>query len=56
MRKDLGLAVDMATGTGAHYPGLAAVKALVDSVGEETFQNWRRVAGLQTAEPGISPS
>ena len=49
MRKDLGLAVEMASRTKGAYPTLTALKALMDSLGDETFENWRLVANLPPA-------
>ena len=46
MRKDLGLAVDMASRTEGTYPALHALQSLIRSLGDETFDNWRRVAEL----------
>jgi 3-hydroxyisobutyrate dehydrogenase len=45
-RKDLGLALEMAAHTKGDYPALTAIKSLVDSLASETFETWRRIAGL----------
>jgi 3-hydroxyisobutyrate dehydrogenase len=44
MRKDLGLVVEMAAKSKGEYPMLRGLKALVDALGDETFDNWRRIA------------
>ena len=44
MRKDLGLVVEMAAKNKGEYPMLRGLKALVDALGDETFDNWRRIA------------
>jgi len=44
MRKDLALAVDMASRTAGQYPALHAIEAVVASLGNETFTDWRRIA------------
>lgn len=46
MRKDIGLASEMAACAEGSYPALQGFKALVDALGDETLQNWRRVGGL----------
>lgn len=47
MRKDLDLALQLASRAAGSYPAVAAIKALVDGLGEETFDHWRRVGGLE---------
>jgi len=46
MRKDLTLAVEMASHAKGRYPAVRGIKALVDSLGDETFDHWRRIADL----------
>ncbi|MFM0222972.1 NAD(P)-dependent oxidoreductase [Paraburkholderia dipogonis] len=46
MRKDLTLAVEMASHAKGRYPAVRAMKSLIDSLGDETFDHWRRIAGL----------
>ncbi|HSV84419.1 MAG TPA: hypothetical protein VLK85_34900 [Ramlibacter sp.] len=50
MRKDLELAMQLAARSGGSYPAVAAIKALVDGLGEETFGHWRRVGGLDPVQ------
>jgi 3-hydroxyisobutyrate dehydrogenase-like beta-hydroxyacid dehydrogenase len=50
MRKDLGLAVDMTSRTKGDYPAIRALKALIESLGDETFDNWRRIADSQEGD------
>jgi hypothetical protein len=40
----LGLVVEMAAKSKGEYPMLRGLKALVDALGDETFDNWRRIA------------
>jgi 3-hydroxyisobutyrate dehydrogenase len=47
MRKDLGLAVEMTAGTAGEYPAIRGLKALIDTLGGETYDTWRRVGELQ---------
>src|SRR6185369_9570573 len=46
MRKDLGLAVEMVSHANGEYPAIRALKTLIESLGDETFDNWRRIAEL----------
>jgi len=46
MRKDLSLAFDMASQAKGKYPAVCGLKILIDSLGEETFDHWRRIAEL----------
>lgn len=46
MRKDLGLAVDLAAQAPGKYPVIRGLKALIDRLGDETYEHWRRIAGL----------
>ncbi|MGE8163759.1 NAD(P)-dependent oxidoreductase [Paraburkholderia sp. NPDC080076] len=46
MRKDLSLAFDMASHAQGRYPAVSGLKTLIDSLGDETFDHWRRIAEL----------
>jgi 3-hydroxyisobutyrate dehydrogenase-like beta-hydroxyacid dehydrogenase len=51
MRKDLGLADEMASHAQGQYPAIRCIKALVEGLGDETYDNWRRIAGLDEDRP-----
>jgi 3-hydroxyisobutyrate dehydrogenase-like beta-hydroxyacid dehydrogenase len=44
IRKDLHLAVETAAATGENYPALRSIEAVVAKLGEETFEDWLRIA------------
>ena len=46
MRKDMGLAVELASRAQGAYPVVRGLKSLIESLGDETFANWRCVGGL----------
>ena len=41
LRKDVGLAVDMASLSGGAYPAIQGLMTIINSLGDETFRNWR---------------
>jgi 3-hydroxyisobutyrate dehydrogenase len=47
MRKDLSLASDMASHAKGKYPAVNGLKTLIDSLGDETFDHWRRIAEVR---------
>ncbi|MBU6498262.1 MAG: NAD(P)-dependent oxidoreductase [Rhodospirillales bacterium] len=46
MRKDIGFASEMAHAMGGDFPGIAGLLGIINSVGGETFDTWRRIAGM----------
>jgi 3-hydroxyisobutyrate dehydrogenase len=50
MRKDLGLAAEMASQAQGQYPAIRGLKALIEGLGDETYESWRRIAGLPSDE------
>jgi hypothetical protein len=46
VRKDIGLAAELASIAAGEYPAVASILALVEVLGEETYANWRRVGGI----------
>ena len=52
IRKDVGLAGELASAAPGAYPALESLAALLDSLGDETFQNWRMIAAQETTAPG----
>ena len=44
IRKDVGTADDLASRAGGAFPAIRALKAVCESLGEETFAQWRRIA------------
>ncbi len=45
LRKDIDIATSMARNKGQTLPGLTALSALLENLGEETFSTWSKVAG-----------
>lgn len=50
MRKDLGLAADLAASTPGKYPMIRGLKGLIDGLSGETFDNWRRIGGFPPSD------
>ena len=48
--KDLRLAEAMSTGLRGEYPTIRAMSALAGLLGDETFDNWRRIADARTLD------
>jgi 3-hydroxyisobutyrate dehydrogenase-like beta-hydroxyacid dehydrogenase len=46
VRKDIGLAAELASIAAGEYPAVASILALVEVLGDETYANWRRVGGI----------
>lgn len=44
MRKDIGLAVDLASGSQGAYPAIAGLMSIVESIGDETFATWTHLS------------
>lgn len=44
LRKDAGLASGLASSTDGAYPTIQGFTSLLDSLGDETFENWRRLS------------
>ena len=45
MRKDIGFASEMAHAMGGDFPGIAGLLGIINTVGDETCETWRRIAG-----------
>lgn len=45
IRKDVGLALGLAVESSGDYPVMTGLRQILDSLGDETFENWRTVAG-----------
>jgi 3-hydroxyisobutyrate dehydrogenase-like beta-hydroxyacid dehydrogenase len=50
MRKDFGLAVDLGGEVQGSYPLVGRLKEFADAMGDETFENWKRVGA---GHPGL---
>ncbi|WP_275445901.1 NAD(P)-dependent oxidoreductase [Caballeronia zhejiangensis] len=46
MRKDIGLAADLTSGSPGAYPAIAGLMSIVGSIGDETFATWTRLGDL----------
>lgn len=44
MRKDAHIAADLVAGPATDYPAIRSLISILDSAGDETFENWRRVS------------
>jgi len=47
IRKDVGLALELASASPGSYPVLERLVSTVDAIGDETFENWRAVGAAQ---------
>lgn len=47
LRKDMAIAADLALEQDAAFPMIAGIAKLIDRLGDETWDNWRAVAGTQ---------
>jgi 3-hydroxyisobutyrate dehydrogenase len=54
MRKDFGLALQLAGEVGGSYPLVERLKAFADAVGDETYENWHAV-GTARPSPDNTP-
>lgn len=52
IRKDVGLAAELASSAPGSYPALGNLSRLLDALGDETFQNWRMIAAPENKVSG----
>lgn len=50
MRKDMGLAVELAGQAPGKYPVIGGLQKLINDLGDDTLANWRRVGGMPPLE------
>lgn len=43
MRKDIGFAAQLTSASQGRYPAIEGLKAIVDALGSETYDNWRYI-------------
>jgi 3-hydroxyisobutyrate dehydrogenase-like beta-hydroxyacid dehydrogenase len=46
VRKDVGFAHRLAASAQGHYPAIEGLKTIMDSLGDETYDNWRYIGAL----------